>query len=72
MFDREGRMIAACGANVGHLALCEFSSDGDVKVLMTLTAPVLTLLPETEQPNSANRDRCDEKNQPQGPPTKTA
>ncbi len=34
MFDREGRLIAACGANVGHRALCEFSPAGEAKTLV--------------------------------------
>ncbi|MCA9073638.1 MAG: SMP-30/gluconolactonase/LRE family protein [Planctomycetaceae bacterium] len=34
MFDREGRLIAACGANVGHQALCEFMPDGSSKAIV--------------------------------------
>lgn len=34
MFDRKGRLIAACGANDGHRALCEFMPDGEAKVLV--------------------------------------
>ncbi|MEZ6052022.1 MAG: SMP-30/gluconolactonase/LRE family protein [Planctomycetaceae bacterium] len=34
MFDRKGRLIAACGANDGHRALCEFMTDGDAEVLV--------------------------------------
>lgn len=34
MFTRDGRLIAACGANHGHRALCEILSDGTVRVLV--------------------------------------
>ena len=34
MFDRSGRLIAACGANHGKRALCEITADGQVKVLV--------------------------------------
>lgn len=34
MFDRNGRLIAACGANHGKRALCEITPDGKVKVLV--------------------------------------
>lgn len=33
MFDRNGRLLAACGANVGKRALCEITADGKVRVL---------------------------------------
>lgn len=33
MFDREGRLIAACGANDGLRAICEFTPDGKAEVL---------------------------------------
>ena len=34
MFDREGRLIAACGANFGQRALCEITPAGEVRVLV--------------------------------------
>jgi gluconolactonase len=34
MFDRTGKLIAACGANHGKQALCEIAADGSVKVLV--------------------------------------
>lgn len=34
MFDRDGRLIATCGANVGHRALCEITPDGAVRPLV--------------------------------------
>lgn len=34
MFDRSGRLIAACGANIGKQALCEITPDGKVRVLV--------------------------------------
>lgn len=34
MFDRAGRLIAACGANHGKQALCEITADGSVKKLV--------------------------------------
>ncbi|QDU38657.1 Gluconolactonase precursor [Maioricimonas rarisocia] len=34
MFDREGRLIAACGANRGKQALCEITEAGEVRVLV--------------------------------------
>ncbi|HUG94269.1 MAG TPA: SMP-30/gluconolactonase/LRE family protein [Planctomycetaceae bacterium] len=34
MFDRRGRLIAACGANHGRQALCEITPDGKVKALV--------------------------------------
>jgi gluconolactonase len=34
MFDRKGRLIAACGANHGAMALCEITPAGKVKVLV--------------------------------------
>ncbi len=34
MFDREGRLIAACGANDGLRAICEFTPYGKPKVLL--------------------------------------
>lgn len=34
MFDRHGRLIAACGANFGKQALCEILPNGQVKVLV--------------------------------------
>ena len=34
MFDREGRLIACCGANYGKQALCEITPDGAVKGLV--------------------------------------
>lgn len=34
MFDRQGRLLAACGANFGKQALCEITPDGKVKVLV--------------------------------------
>ena len=33
MFDRDGRLIACCGANNGLMALCEILPNGKVKVL---------------------------------------
>lgn len=33
-FDRQGRLIAACGANHGKRALCEITPDGQVRVLV--------------------------------------
>lgn len=34
MFDRTGRLMASCGANVGKRALCEITGDGQVRVLV--------------------------------------
>ncbi len=34
MFDREGRLIACCGANNGLMALCEIKPDGEVVELV--------------------------------------
>jgi gluconolactonase len=34
MFDRAGKLIAACGANHGRQALCEIGADGAVRVLV--------------------------------------
>jgi gluconolactonase len=34
MFDREGRLIAVCGANFGRQALCEITPDGKVRTLV--------------------------------------
>lgn len=34
MFDRQGLLIAACGANHGAMALCEITPEGKVKVLV--------------------------------------
>ncbi len=34
MFDRTGRLIAACGANVGQRALCEITPAGEVRILV--------------------------------------
>jgi len=34
MFDRDGRLIAACGANVGRRALCEITPGGEVRTLV--------------------------------------
>lgn len=35
MFDRDGRLIACCGANYGSQALCEITAAGNVKVLVS-------------------------------------
>ncbi|MFG0334512.1 MAG: SMP-30/gluconolactonase/LRE family protein [Maioricimonas sp. JB049] len=35
MFDRHGRLIAACGANRGRQALCEISPEGEVRELVS-------------------------------------
>lgn len=32
-FNAEGKLLAACGANVGHRALCEVTADGKMKKL---------------------------------------
>ena len=34
MFDQQGELIAACGANGGKIALCHITKSGDVKVLV--------------------------------------
>ncbi|MGD9856734.1 MAG: SMP-30/gluconolactonase/LRE family protein, partial [Planctomycetaceae bacterium] len=34
MFDRDGRLIAACGANAGRRGLCEITPDGEVRTLV--------------------------------------
>lgn len=34
MFDHNGRLLAACGANKGHRALCEVTPDGKMKRLV--------------------------------------
>lgn len=34
MFDRQGKLIAACGANKGKIALCEVAADGTLQVLV--------------------------------------
>ena len=33
MFDRDGRLIACCGANNGRMALSEFLPDGKLRAL---------------------------------------
>ena len=35
MFDRQGRLIAVCGANYGQQALCEITADGDLREIVT-------------------------------------
>lgn len=35
MFDRQGRLIAACGANGGRRALCEITAEGTVRELVS-------------------------------------
>lgn len=34
MFDSQGRLIAACGANAGRRAICEITADGQVRALV--------------------------------------
>jgi len=34
MFDRDGRLIASCGANRGRRALCQITEDGEVQALV--------------------------------------
>lgn len=35
MFDRDGHLIAACGANGGNIALCRIDKDGTVKKIVS-------------------------------------
>lgn len=35
MFNRQGQLIAACGANHGRIAICRISKNGDVQELVT-------------------------------------
>lgn len=35
MFDRRGRLIACCGSNGGNMSLCEVSTKGDVKPIVS-------------------------------------
>ncbi|MEO1998967.1 MAG: SMP-30/gluconolactonase/LRE family protein, partial [Planctomycetaceae bacterium] len=35
MFDRDGRLIACCGANKGRQAICEVTADGKIREIAT-------------------------------------